>query len=187
MRTIKLNLFKFEELSKEAQEKAKANVEFEQYDSDLWESARAAQKLYDRLKIGYVIRGNRLRTWIVNNLLPDLTSTKYYGKRYGENAKFRFSKIFTEVDECNLTGVCFDYDFLKPLMDFVKKPNKYVDNYQLALTSLNRIAQELIDAERDYFYSDEGFSEYCEADNMEFLQDGVPFNAIVKDCVVISF
>lgn len=187
MRTIELNLFKFEELSKEAQEVAKKNVEFEQYDSDLWLCARKAQELYNRLKIGEAISGNRLRTWIVNNILPDLTSTKYYGKRYGENAKFRFSKIFTEVDECNLTGVCFDYDFLKPLMDFVKEPNENVNNYQLARTDLNMIAQELIAAEMDYFYSDEGFSEYCEAENIEFLRDGVPFDSIVKDYAVISF
>lgn len=187
MRAITLKLFKFEELSKEAQNKAKKNIDFEQYDSDLWLCATEAKKIYKRLRIDYVISGNRLRTWIVNNILPDLTSTKYYGVRYGKNAKFRFSKIFTEVDEGNLTGVCFDYDFLGPLMDFVKKPDENVDNYQLARTDLIGIAQSLIDAERDYFYSDEGFSEYCEAENIEFLQDGVPFDSIVKDCVVMSF
>ena len=179
MRTIKLNLFKFEELSKEAQEVAKKNVEFEQYDSDLWDCARAAQELYDMLKIDYVISGNRLRTWIVNNILPYLTSPKYYGK----DAKFRFSKIFSEVDACNLTGICFDYDFLGPLMDFVKSPDEQVDNYQLARIDLNRIAQKLIDVERDYFYSDEGFSEHCEANDMEFLQNGVPFDSIVKEVI----
>lgn len=183
-----LNLFKFEELSKEAQEVAKKNVEFACYEGEMWESARKAQELYDRLKEPIEdICGNRLRTWIVNNVMDELTSTKYYGVRYGKNAKFRFSKIFTEVDEANLTGLCFDYDFLKPLMDFVKKPDEDVDNYQLARTDLNRIAQNLIDAERDYFYSDEGFSEYCETDNMEFLQDGVPFDSIVKDCVTVAF
>ena len=187
MRTITLKLFNFEELSKEAQEVAKKNVEFEYYDSEMGESAREAQELYDSLKMGYVISGNRLRTWIVNNILPELTSTKYYGVRYGENAKFRFSKIFSEVDAGNLTGVCFDYVFLGPLMDFVKSPDEQVDNYQLARTDLNRIAQSLIDAERDHFYSDEGFSMYCEDKNMEFLQDGVPFDSIVKDCAVISF
>lgn len=187
MRTIKLNIFKFEELSKEAQEVAKKNVEFEQYDSDLWLCARAAQKLYDMLKIDYVISGNRLRTWIVNNILPYLTSTKYYGRRYGKDAKFRYSKIFSEVDACNLTGVCFDYDFLGPLMEFVDNPDEQVDNYQLARTNLNSIIRSLIDAERDYFYSDEGFSEHCEANDMEFLQNGVAFSAFTKELETTIF
>lgn len=182
MRTVKLNLFKFEELSKEAQDVAKNNISFEQYDGDLWESAREAQKLYDSLKTGYIISGNRLRTWIVNNILPYLTNAKYYGKI----TKFRFSKIFTGVDEGNLTGMCFDYDFLGPLMDFVKKPDEDVDNYQLARTDLNRIALNLIHAEEDYFYSDEGFYEYCEANDMEFLQNGVPFNDFVKDLEITT-
>lgn len=188
MRTITLKLYKFEELSKDAQRVAKNNVGFETYDSDLWECARAAQKLYDRLKEPIEdIYGNRLRTWIVNNIMDELTSTKYYGNRWGREPKFRFSRIFKEVDEANLTGVSFDYDFLAPLMDFVKKPDESVSNYDLARTNLESIAMDIINAEEEYFYSDEGFSDYCEGNNMEFLHSGVPFDSVVKDCVTVVF
>lgn len=168
MRTIKINLYKYEELTDKAKLCAKDLTPYPYGDDpDMQQSAQKAQEIYTRIgEIQEDIQGARLYTWIQNNIIDELTRAKYYGNA----PKFRTSKIFKEVDPMNLTGVCYDYAFLKPIMDFLKDPQG--DSYSLSRTSFIRIWDRIIEEEEAYFYSDESFAEYCEENDLEFLING---------------
>jgi len=69
------------------------------------------------------LSGLRLRTWLINNFLPNLRSFKYYSKYFNNHHKFRYSKFQYEYDNCPLTGYCGDHDLISPII-------KYIDDYK---------------------------------------------------------
>ena len=86
---------------------------------------------------GEEITGKYLWRYIMNNVWDDMfPREKFYKFDAGYNRekkrwnKQRYSKILRENwDECVLTGVCYDYDILKPIADYLSKP--YSDSYNL--------------------------------------------------------
>jgi hypothetical protein len=78
-----------------------------------------------------------LRRWLNNNFMYNaLPRKKYYKYDAGWNKdlkrwnKQRYSRIFHEGwDECPLTGACYDYEIMKPIVDCLSKPKS--DNYSL--------------------------------------------------------
>ena len=111
------------------------------------------------------LKGLRLRTWMVNNVLPKVEKGRYYGK-----ANFKRSNFYKEIC-CPFTGVCYDDSILDPILKFIKKP------------SLDCLFEDLID---DCFYSlisdvkseienmesDEYISEHSEANDYLFSEEG---------------
>lgn len=83
------------------------------------------------------ITGRLLRRWLNNNFMYNaLPRKKYYKYEAGWNKdlkrwnKQRYSRIFHESwDECPLTGTCYDYEIMKPIVDGLSKPIS--DNYSL--------------------------------------------------------
>ena len=135
------------------------------------------------------ISGWRLRTWLINNFSDTIYPKKYYGKlvntfkdgtpipvskehRAGLRHVKRYSKVLAG-DECNITGFCGDYDFMKPILEFIKKPDTstFKDLIEEAIhNTLKGMEQEY-----DNTQSMEYFEEEAEANDMEFYEDGTRY------------
>lgn len=212
MRTIEVNLYEYDELSDSAKERARDwyrhGMEYAWLDEWI-DSARAfAEATGTTLKdysIGLCshsyfhiaevttipwfvdgqneLTGLRLRTWIINNVLPNLVKGKYYGKGYrGENGKyvhkFRHSKIQMEYDNCPLTGFCGDQDFIQPLLDFVNCPDSGWNGTRKNCT-YNDLLNECFDEglagiinDLEHQESDEYIEEQIQANEYEFTEEG---------------
>lgn len=144
MRTVTETVYTYAELSEKAKQAVKSSWKYD----DFWceerkISMKEAQKLYNILDPAnydnYIldISGLRLYKYIVNNILPKLKLHFKYvkggGKYESHKAKSgeRLSKIQYSYEPSNLTGLCYDYDFLKPIMDFLKKPDENTTNLDL--------------------------------------------------------
>ena len=182
MRTITKNIYSFSELSEEAKRNAINNYEF----NDFWESERIesykkALPYYKLLKnIDGVINGSRLYTFIQNNIISDFIEPNYINKQqdgkinncyYSHKyncTKKRLSKVFktNNLNNCPLTGVCYDFDFLQPIIDFMENPTSKIDNTDLQIPSYDSVFQ------KDYYTSDEFIIEELEDNDSEFYEDG---------------
>lgn len=189
MRTVRVKLFKFGELKEEAQEKALENYRRRPYE-DIWRSERdasyeAAEKIYEELEnIQEEICGARLYAWIENNLSHYWTkqnriSKHGEGKKFRNSdweykfykcVKFRVSKIFStnNLENCPLTGVCYDFDFLKPIIEFMKSPDMRTCNTDLTIPDYEKVAQ----ADYEWEMSEEYIKDNFEANEYEFTKDG---------------
>lgn len=183
MKTIKIKLYEFSELSEKAKESAKDDFYYDDFfANERMKSKKAADYIYESINPQNVLSGVRLYKYIQNNVMPKLRKYKYYtknsayyaGKKHGitMGKKFRFSKINYSEDAENLTGICYDYDFLKPLIDFMEKPSENVDSDDLRNTDTVNIYNKLAEDECDYFYQDKVFEEHCDANEYLFYENG---------------
>lgn len=187
MKTIEITLYKFDELTKNAQDVA-IEIWRNEGVEDVWaseriESWKIAGSFYKQLhEIQEEISGARLYTWIQNNLavywternfiskhLDGTFKNSYFQYKY-DCLKYRKSKIFSTntLENCPLTGVCYDFDFLKPIIDFIKTPSAYTSNTDLKLPDYNEITEK----EMDYQNSDEAIKETIESNDYDFLSNG---------------
>lgn len=114
------------------------------------------------------LRGNRLRTFLLNNYIPYLENPKtYYSKDY---KKIRKSKIQRNI-ECPFTGYYLDMVLIEPLLKFINEPNKQEDMYSIMNDCLNEWVSAC-SQDVEYQNSFEYFEEMCERNYYEFLQDG---------------
>ena len=186
MRTETISIYKFSELSDEA----KKRVIYEQREflqrEDFWgserlQSYRKAEEIYDELhRIDGIISGARLVAWIQNNLShywerknwiskhTDVEIANSDWKYKYDCTKKKISRVFStnNLENCPLTGVCYDYDFLKPIIDFMRKPSAKIDNTDLQIPDYETIA------ERDMEFDDDYVIESIEANEYEFNEDG---------------
>lgn len=197
MRTLEVKLYKFSELSKEAKQNAIENYRNEGVE-DVWWSERVAsfdkaKKIYESIEYasdngntyGNTIKGARLYTWIMNNLSDQWLDTKCISKgadgkfsiseyeyKYNGSTKKRRSKIFKQnnLENCFLTGVCYDTDFMQPIIDFLKNPSEDINNEDLAenIPSYEKIAER----DEEYYNSDEYIEEELENRELEYTEDG---------------
>ena len=180
MKTQTLKLYSFSELNEEAKEVAKENTECSDFwADDSYNSYKAAKELYQLFDIENEIQGERLYSFIQNNIFPQLTARKLYAKnmQYYTPKKTieksqRLSKIFTVVDPMNLTGYCDDCMFLAPIFDFMENIDTNITNSHILNTNLERIAERIAENERESFYQDDNFCEYCESGEILFTERG---------------
>jgi hypothetical protein len=201
MKTIikKIKVYSFNELTPQAQQKAVDKVrESQNFDyiyNEAYQTVKAANKMFDIREgsnnwLEYSIRhlddnitnlkGLRLRKYLLNNF--ELYKGKYYSlwskteksyKHYKNGypvLKSRYSKVMFE-NCCVLTGVCYDDDFLKPVYDFIKNPDKDT-NFDDLINSCFCSLKSSIDSEVDYRQSFEAIEEDIEANEYEFLESG---------------
>jgi hypothetical protein len=183
MRTIETKLYKYSELSDTAKQAVKDGWEFDDFwGDDRVRSGRAAKEIYQRISSSE-LDGLRLYKWIVNNILPELTSVRKYYKRVldGQPGKYytkyrkqndhekcvRFSRIFNRIDADNLTGYCADYAFLEPLFDFLKNPIG-----DLSSVDVDYICTQEYNSDYEWFYEEANFADHMEANAYEFTEDG---------------
>lgn len=69
------------------------------------------------------ISGKLLRRWLNNNFVSDLLEAKKYYSRKSGSKKVRRSRIQMQSwEDLPLTGMCYDFDILKPIFDVLAKP-----------------------------------------------------------------
>ena len=183
MRTIETTLYKYSELSEAGKQYVKDHWDYEDFwGEDRRASGKAAQEIYRRIGRSE-LDGLRLYKWIVNNILPELTGVRKYYKRVldGQPGKYytnyrkkhdhekcvRFSYIFKQVEPCNLTGYCADYDFLEPLFDFLKNPIG-----DLSGVDVDYICRQQYESDYEGFFEETNFAEHMEINECEFTEDG---------------
>lgn len=206
MRHETRNIYQFNELSEAAKQKAIENYRTTAYQYGYnWqdENIDSLKTFCDRLDItlknyyiglwgnSYIyysydglenidtddLKGLRLRTWLINNFLPELKQGKFYTTAgyYDKNKKyhytFRHSNINFEYDNCSLTGYCMDNELIDPILEFIKHPR--------AETSLTDILDNCFDsfiaaviADMEDQESDDYISEAIEINDYEFLENG---------------
>lgn len=191
MKQITINLYEFCELSESAKEKAKSQFydDWDGWHDDRLVSLREAGKLYNLFDTEEEVSGVRLYKFIQNRILPELESPLkfrktshgdiefYFSDKIYKNEKARLSNINSGCEASNLTGYCDDYAFLQPIFDFIKNPkesiaNKSITSHSLRDTNLERIWENIVDDERDYFFEDSNFAGHCEANEYFFTEDG---------------
>tara|TARA_R100000008_G_C3576039_1_gene165338 strand:- start:953 stop:1540 length:588 start_codon:yes stop_codon:yes gene_type:complete len=185
-------ILKFSELSEEAKQKAHENyITKGMIDFDIEENRKSLNEFekYFPIKIkdweyGYrnfinwemdyldneilELKGNRLRTYLINNYMDGLEKPKtYYSKNYKKKRK---SKIQKSID-CPFTGFYLDNEILQPIFNFIKNPDKYQDLESIMNDCLNEWIS-ICNANIEYQESSEYFEEMVEANEYEFLENG---------------
>ena len=141
------------------------------------------------------LSGLRLRKYLLNNFGATLYQRKYLKnggisdnfKKYHPMRKQReilencenkgkisvsyYSNIFVSENECNLTGVCYDYDIMQPIYDFLKNPDQNT-NFNDLIDQCFEAINKTVKNEIDYLNSDEAIKETLTNNDYEFTKDG---------------
>lgn len=130
------------------------------------------------------LTGNRLRTYFINNF-TFLYKAKYL-KTFTGHKKHRmirnrttrtgeycsaYSNIQKERNNCNLTGVCYDEDFLAPIYNFIDSPNSN-ETFQDVISDCFESLRKSIENEIEYQTSSEAIIEQLNESDEDFEQDG---------------
>jgi len=190
MRTVTktFDVFKFQELSDEAKEKAL---------NDYVNSGDAfpfAQEYIDTLKKALPFYGFSLDDYSVDassaarshvsisyassngwhdeeDTLRYVRLWKFLKASYGEYyATHRKKYLPVLAGDCPFTGICYDENFLDPIRSFMERPTD-ITFKELMEDCVNSL---LFAMQEDYEYqvSEDGFNEHCEGNDYEFLEDG---------------
>lgn len=122
------------------------------------------------------MRGLRLRTWLINNALPELAKGKYYSKDISHNPYryvHRYSKIQFEYNNCPLTGYCGDCPLIDPILEFIESGwrNESTTLLDVFQDCFDRWIKEFI-SDMEWQDSDEYITDTIEANEYEFYADG---------------
>ena len=197
MKKVEIELFQFDELEQEAQDKLIEEYEF--YDESEFnydEAEKTVEKfldLFPRLKTGtrswldpythsmedniLQLEGLRLRTWLINNVWPKIYKPKFIHKgAIGINTKSRYSKVQLESC-CPLTGVCWDNDILEPIHKTIKWKGGYrhLSMEDIIERCFNNLKKSLESA-TEYCQSKEYISERLRNDNKWYTSQGIEIN-----------
>lgn len=190
MKTVQLEIYQFDELSKRAKGEAieKLRERFGYYCEDVLDEAKETAKVFcDKFRIrtgrnGWLdyrnhqnkeLTGLRLRIWLINN-----HGSLFYRRKskYTKTCKWRYSKVFWEHATCPLTGVYFDDEVLKPLYSFVHnyrgvKNAEYLTLDDLFMNCLESL-RVAIENEVDYRKSEEFLLMGASKCSLYFLESG---------------
>lgn len=73
----------------------------------------------------------------------------------------------------NLTGVCYDYDILKPIYDFLSRPDS--TNFEQLINECFQSLENSIENEKDFLQSDENLIEQINEADRDYTKDGNEF------------
>lgn len=186
--TTYTNVYTFDELDASAKQNAIYNIYlsiWDVYAEEIWNSIQViANELnitvncdsYDR----FYFRNNnnfdadnmnftRAIAWINNNVEIMKLS---YSKR-----KKHIGKVFPKKEyyfDCNFTGVCCDYIFYDAYIKFIEYGRKYGNETTLEkfFDCVVSCATKEVEAEKDNINTEEYASEYADANNLEFKENG---------------
>ena len=121
------------------------------------------------------LSGKRAMAWLENNLLGELRISftardRWKLAKYNQGMSERYY-IAGRVPPCPLTGYCADENYLEALTDAVRK------GYTLkeAFLGLADTYVEILEVEYENWQSEEYFIEGCEANDVQFTEDGELF------------
>ena len=216
MKTIKVKIYSYNELSEKSKEKVKnelinsgyfyehifsdaANTlekfckifNIKYYNIDFLELYRNNYKLVHKENV-LNFHGPRLVSYLWNNYSTEIFKPKFIGNlKTNEYIKHnriksplepnkqnnRFNPYFSGCQissDCPLTGVCYDYDILEPLI----KVMLCIDLNTTFEDVLNNCINDLcsaIEKEYNYYCSEDGINEYFEFNERQFLENGQEF------------
>lgn len=195
MKTI--NIYKFEELTEQAKKRVWENSKIDFSDDYLGEhlaTLNAFEKAFDiRIRdydvemrwFRYSMHGRaadapeddplRVARYVWNNYAADITKGKYYSTRgkYVDGKytyKCRHSKIILDMEACPLTGVCYDYDILGPVVKCLHYKEMYSSYAGLIDACLNSFFNAW-SAEIEYCNSFEYFNEWAIENDAEWYTE----------------
>lgn len=118
----------------------------------------------------------RLAAWVHNNRAHLIRKGKYYSTRgkwvNGKyNYKSRHSRVIFTYEDCPLTGVCFDMDILRAVIDCITYRRTFETYDDLMTTALNEFF-ETWRAALEYAESLEFYAEEAAANEWEYTADG---------------
>jgi len=117
------------------------------------------------------ISGIRLAAYIWNNYSQYITKGKYYFKGGYIDGKYinksRHSKIFTSLDNCTLTGWCFDDDILKPVIECLEYKRTFNSFDELIKSCLENFFK-VYSSDMEYSSSMKCFLEYANNNGCEY-------------------
>ena len=193
MKTLEINLYKFDELSDEAKEKAIKNYKNKYceeigifWQEDNFNSIKAILNFFDvKIKYFEIDFSSAARSFInweftseYNEELKNLfgarlfkyISNNYIGKKTGS-----FNSVFDgkhDMGRCLFTGYCADHDIISPVIEFLEKPTKYI-NFEDLINNVIYAGFKYIENDYNYQNSDEAITE-------EILNKDLYFNASGK-------
>lgn len=138
--------------------------------------------------------GKLLRRWLNNNFMPfALDAKKYYKYDAGYDRekhrwnKQRFSKIQRESwDNCPLTGMCYDYEVMQPIVETLAKPiSKSFSLKDLVEKCLGNLFSAWHEEYEYWCDTDSAIEEQLTNWNEGnlFYEDGTKFNGIYEEAV----
>ncbi len=117
----------------------------------------------------------RVARYIWNNYASGISKGKYYGKLIWNGNKSRhvkrYSRATFEMDNCPLTGVCYDYDILQPVIDCLHY-KRFFETFDDLITACLDNFFAAWRNEIDYCNSFEYFAEIAEINDWEFTENG---------------
>lgn len=172
MKTIEIQLYKFNELTEKAKQTAinnwRNNGIEDVFQSERIDSYKKAKEIFKQLgNIEGEIFGSRLiayiennfsHLWTENNRISKHVNGKFNNCYYSYKSdcqSFKISKIFktNNLENCPLTGVYYDYVFLAPIIDFYSNPSKKTSNLNLCASFPDYDA--IVERDMDYLTSNE--------------------------------
>ena len=182
MKTIELKLYEFSELSEDAKQNAldRHNEDFYFYHSDEYlDTIKTACNHFGYEFSNYRIDWHNANVsyWKITGMedIQDMRGVRLFKYLHNNEYLSYFCKYDKKIKDllsgfCPFTGVCHDEDFLDTFRDFIKKP----DNRTLKELVNEAIQDVLQCAEKDIEYqlSEEGYAEYCEANERYFDEYG---------------
>lgn len=215
MRTIETKAYKFDELSEEAKQTAINEFVNNPIDNSfIYDEAHNTVKKFHEIfgtsegnrswldfNVNSVddnlleLKGQRLRTYILNNFGDSLFTPKFIGSlktnNYVTHKRIkspkevnsignRFNPYYSGVQKdncCVLTGVCYDDSLLQPMYEFLEgKLRPDYDKYQDFENLINDCFESLkndIDSEESAMMEDDYIIDHIEANEYEFTEDGI--------------
>lgn len=197
MRTITItrNLYTFDELSTEAQERA---IDFLRPDALAWqdEDVDTVRTIAEQMGWEYnyhsydgvsysvdywlpdgdgdvgELTGKRAMAYIQNNYINSAERPKqYWSRRYGYDRRSRKSKIFHTINDCPFTGYIMDCCFAEGWNDWQKRFRADLTVQDFLDMVAARLGRDWTQ-DNEYQVSDEGIRNLIEANGYEFLEDG---------------
>ena len=175
MREITEKIYKYEELSEEAKEKARHeryDYDYFYYGEDLINSLGAFERVFP-IEIEsweYGMCGCYVSYKI---LLDGCDDYEFYEEEELKKYLLEYYDTYCEdISEncCSLTGVCSDYALLETLYEFIKEP--YDCNFKELLEECIANFEKVVEEKYEYWLSEEIFIETCECNDIEFYEDG---------------
>ena len=199
MREVSVKLYQFDELPEDIQKRIWEGDQnrFDAYDCYYWEFRKTLDTFADLF--GVVVRWSvdsstynfdftidnprvnqidnplRLAAYVWNNYAPQIMKGKFYSKGQWINGKYtyksRHSRVIFTYDDCPLTGVCFDCDILRAVVDCITYRRMFDTYDDLITTALNEFF-ETWRAALEYAESFEFYAEEAATNEWEYTADG---------------
>ena len=188
MKTIRTKVYQFNELSKDAKEKA---IEWfrgiNEYNgsSEVLDSIRNGLRHFESFLKDYSIDWDNINgcdfkiKMDYDDEICELSGVRLWKYLHNNSLLTYWNKYNKKRDDllsgnCPFTGVTFDEDFLDNIREFVKKPNNQTFEELLNDAVYNTINAGCKDWE--YQQSDEAIAETIEVNEYHFTKDGKIFN-----------